>query len=142
MTYQALQEQACCFAGYLQEQQIGKGDRVCIWAASCSNWMVAYLGALLVGAVVGRNFLWRTVLCLFPVLLAGWVSAGALLRYERGEPGGAKLGVDLVGGFTALVQKGWTEGSRRLILRAVQIASSARHGRERGLPSTHPPSLT
>ena len=30
MTYQALQEQACCFAGYLQEQQIGKGDRVCI----------------------------------------------------------------------------------------------------------------
>ena len=52
LTYQALQEQACCFAGYLQEQQIGKGDRVCIWAASCSNWMVAYLGALLVGAVV------------------------------------------------------------------------------------------
>src|SRR6516164_8270681 len=52
MTYRALQEQACCFAGYLQQQQIGKGDRVCIWAASCSNWMVAYLGALLVGAVV------------------------------------------------------------------------------------------
>src|SRR5256885_4928018 len=52
MTYQALREQACCFAGYLQEQQIGKGDRVCIWAASCSNWMVAYLGALLAGAVV------------------------------------------------------------------------------------------
>jgi long-chain acyl-CoA synthetase len=52
VTYRALQEQACCFAGYLQEQQIGKGDRVCIWAASCSNWMVAYLGALLAGAVV------------------------------------------------------------------------------------------
>lgn len=52
MTYGALQEQACCFAGYLQEQQIGKRDRVCIWAASCTNWMVAYLGALLVGAVV------------------------------------------------------------------------------------------
>jgi long-chain acyl-CoA synthetase len=52
MTYQALQEQVRCFAGYLQEQQIGKGDRVCIWAASCSSWMIAYLGALLVGAVV------------------------------------------------------------------------------------------
>lgn len=52
MTYQALQEQAWCFAGHLQERQIGKGDRVCIWAASCSNWMVAYLGALRVGAVV------------------------------------------------------------------------------------------
>jgi long-chain acyl-CoA synthetase len=52
MTYQVLREQARCFAGYLQEQQIGKGDRVCIWSASCSNWMVAYLGALLVGAVV------------------------------------------------------------------------------------------
>jgi long-chain acyl-CoA synthetase len=52
ITYRALQEQARRFAGYLQEQQIGKGDCVCIWAASCSNWMVAYLGALLVGAVV------------------------------------------------------------------------------------------
>ncbi len=52
MTYQAVQEQAYCFAGHLQERQIGKGDRVCIWAASCSNWMVAYLGALRVGAVV------------------------------------------------------------------------------------------
>ncbi len=27
----------------------------------------------------------------------------------------AEVGVDLVGGFTALVQKGWTEGDRRLI---------------------------
>jgi long-chain acyl-CoA synthetase len=52
LTYRELQEQACCFAGYLQEQQIAKGDRVCIWAASCSNWMVAYLGALRVGAVI------------------------------------------------------------------------------------------
>ncbi len=52
MTYGALQEQARRFAGYLQGQQIGKGDRVCIWSASCSNWMVAFLGALLVGAVV------------------------------------------------------------------------------------------
>src|SRR5579864_3884269 len=52
MTYGALQQQAQRFAGYLQGQQIVKGDRVCIWSASCSNWMVAYLGALLMGVVV------------------------------------------------------------------------------------------
>jgi long-chain acyl-CoA synthetase len=51
-TYGALRERARGFAGYLQEQRIGKGDRVCIWAASSTNWMVANLGALLSGVVV------------------------------------------------------------------------------------------
>src|SRR5216684_3865041 len=52
LSYRALWERVQHFAGYLQEQHIEKDDRICIWAASCVNWLVAYLGALLVGAVV------------------------------------------------------------------------------------------
>ncbi len=36
----------------------------------------------------------------------------------------AEVGVDLVGGFTALVQKGWTEGDRRLIAALPEVLSS------------------
>jgi long-chain acyl-CoA synthetase len=52
LTYHELWERAHGFAGYLQGQQVEKDDRICIWAASCSNWMIAYLGTLLIGAVV------------------------------------------------------------------------------------------
>ena len=52
LTYHQLRESASGFAGYLQEQQVEKNDRICIWSASCTNWMVAHLGALLVGAIV------------------------------------------------------------------------------------------
>jgi len=52
LTYTELQQRIQQFAGYLQEQNIGKGERLLIWSASRSNWMVAYLGALLVGAVL------------------------------------------------------------------------------------------
>ncbi|MBV9228490.1 MAG: AMP-binding protein, partial [Chloroflexi bacterium] len=52
LTYQALQERVHMFAGYLQEQQIAKGERLMIWSASRTNWLIAYLGALLVGMVV------------------------------------------------------------------------------------------
>ena len=52
LTYRQMWERAHSFAGYLQEQQIEKNDRICIWSASCTNWMVAYLGALLMGAIV------------------------------------------------------------------------------------------
>ncbi len=52
LSYRALRERVQHFAGYLQEQHIEKNDRICTWAASCVNWLVAYLGALLVGAVV------------------------------------------------------------------------------------------
>ena len=45
-----------------------------------------------------RPFLWRIVICLTPLVLAGWVTTVAVARYYRGEPGGFKLGVDLVGG--------------------------------------------
>ena len=52
LTYATLQERVRRFAGYLQEQQIAKGDRILIWAASRIDWMVAYLGTLLAGGVI------------------------------------------------------------------------------------------
>ena len=36
----------------------------------------------------------------------------------------AEVGVDLVGGFSALVQKGWTEGERRLIATLPEVLST------------------
>jgi uncharacterized protein (UPF0210 family) len=38
----------------------------------------------------------------------------------------AEVGVDLVGGFTALVQKGWTEGDRRLIATLPEVLSTTK----------------
>ena len=35
-----------------------------------------------------------------------------------------EVGVDLVGGFSALVQKGWTEGDRRLIATLPEVLST------------------
>lgn len=52
LTYAMLQERVKQFAGYLQEQGIERGDRLFIWSASRINWVVAYLGTLLVGAAV------------------------------------------------------------------------------------------
>ena len=52
LTYKALEERVQAFAGYLQEQGYKKDERVMIWAASQSNWIVAYLGALLLGLVI------------------------------------------------------------------------------------------
>lgn len=52
LTYQALQRRAQQFAGYLQTQQLDRGDRLLIWSASRSDWLVAYLGALLLGVIV------------------------------------------------------------------------------------------
>ena len=52
LSYRALQERARGFAGYLQQQKIAQGERIIIWSASRSDWMAAYLGALLLGIVV------------------------------------------------------------------------------------------
>ncbi|MFL5658843.1 MAG: AMP-dependent synthetase/ligase [Ktedonobacteraceae bacterium] len=52
LTYRELQERAQGFAGYLQKQQLEKGNCILIWSASRSNWLVAYLGALLAGVIV------------------------------------------------------------------------------------------
>lgn len=52
LTYAMLQQRVQQVAGALQQQGIEKGDRVLIWSVSRSNWMIAYLATLLVGAVV------------------------------------------------------------------------------------------
>lgn len=52
LTYAQLNQRVERFAGYLQEQQVAKGERLLLWSASRINWVVAYLGSLLVGAVV------------------------------------------------------------------------------------------
>jgi long-chain acyl-CoA synthetase len=52
LTYNNLLERVHNFAGYLQEAGIGKSDRILLWSASRIDWMVAYFGALLVGAVI------------------------------------------------------------------------------------------
>lgn len=45
-----------------------------------------------------KSFFWKFVLCIVPVALAAWVSVDAVVKYANGDPGGFKLGVDLVGG--------------------------------------------
>src|SRR5260370_39831348 len=52
LTYSMLQQKVNDFSGYLQKQHIAKGDSIILWSASRINWMVAYLGALQVGAVI------------------------------------------------------------------------------------------
>src|SRR6266446_9537289 len=52
LTYGGLLERAQGFAGYLQAEKVERGERMLLWSASRIDWMVAFLGALLVGAVI------------------------------------------------------------------------------------------
>ncbi len=52
LTYGELQRRFQSFAGYLQEREFQKGERVLLWSASCIDWMVAFLAVQLVGGVV------------------------------------------------------------------------------------------
>ena len=52
LTYNDLLEQVNGFAGALQEKGLQKGDCLLLWSASRIDWMVAFFGTLLVGAVV------------------------------------------------------------------------------------------
>src|SRR5437868_3815716 len=40
------------FARELETRQIGKGDKVVIWGQNCAEWVVAFLGCALRGAIV------------------------------------------------------------------------------------------
>lgn len=52
LTYRAVLERAQGFAGYLQHLHIEKNDCLMIWSPSRSDWLVAYLGTLMLGAVI------------------------------------------------------------------------------------------
>src|SRR5579863_8237859 len=52
LSYRKLQERVRGFAGYLQSQSLQKGTSLIIWSGSRADWLIAYLGALMVGVVV------------------------------------------------------------------------------------------
>ncbi len=54
---------------------------------------------------------------------AGHSAEGYLAVAKTLDAVAEEVGVDLVGGFTALVQKGWTEGDRRLIATLPEVLS-------------------
>ncbi len=50
-SYAQLADISSRVAGYLVGQGIAKGDRVIFWGANCPEWVAAYFGAQIVGAV-------------------------------------------------------------------------------------------
>jgi long-chain acyl-CoA synthetase len=51
-SYREVAEGASRFARELESRGIGKGDRVLVWGENCPEWVVAFYGCLLRGAVV------------------------------------------------------------------------------------------
>ncbi len=51
-SYSEVARTASQFARELEARGIGKGDRVMIWGENCAEWVVAFVGCLLRGAVV------------------------------------------------------------------------------------------
>lgn len=51
-SYRSVAESAFQFARELEARSIGKGERVFIWGENCAEWIVAFLGCILRGAVV------------------------------------------------------------------------------------------
>jgi len=52
VTYADMRTRVEGFAGHLQKQQVKPGERLLIWCPSRIDWLIAYLGTLLVGMVV------------------------------------------------------------------------------------------
>src|SRR6476620_1311258 len=50
-TYRQLAEMAFRFARELEARGIGKGDRVLLWGDNCAEWVGAFFGCMLRGAV-------------------------------------------------------------------------------------------
>src|SRR5579864_2407406 len=50
-TYRQLAEMAFRFARELEARGIGKGDRVLLWGDNCAEWVAAFFGCMLRGAV-------------------------------------------------------------------------------------------
>jgi long-chain acyl-CoA synthetase len=51
-TYRQVAEGAYQFAHELRERRIAKGDRVLLWGPNSAEWVVAFFGCLLLGAVI------------------------------------------------------------------------------------------
>src|SRR5450755_4678555 len=51
-TYGEGLQNACRFARELDTRGIGKGDKVLVWGENCAEWVVAFFGCLLRGAIV------------------------------------------------------------------------------------------
>ena len=51
-TYGDVLSNAYRFARELEQRGIGKGDKVVVWGENCSEWVVAFFGCLLRGAIV------------------------------------------------------------------------------------------
>src|SRR5664279_6120940 len=51
-TYGDVLSNAYRFARELEQRSIGKGDKVLIWGENCAEWVVAFFGCLLRGAIV------------------------------------------------------------------------------------------
>src|ERR1017187_5237244 len=51
-TYGDVLSNAYRFARELEQCGIGKGDKVLIWGENCAEWVVAFFGCLLRGAIV------------------------------------------------------------------------------------------
>jgi uncharacterized protein (UPF0210 family) len=58
------------------------------------------------------------------MLASGHPAEGYLAIAQTLDAVAGEVGVDLVGGFSALVQKGWTEGDRRLIAALPEVLST------------------
>ena len=51
-SYRQVAESALQFARELQKRGIGKGDRVLLWGANSAEWVAAFFGCALCGAIV------------------------------------------------------------------------------------------
>ncbi len=51
-SYRRVAETAYRFARELEERRVGKGERVLVWAANGPEWVAAFYGCALAGAVV------------------------------------------------------------------------------------------
>lgn len=51
-TYGRIAEEACRFARELESREVAAGDKVLLWAENCPEWLVAFWGCVLRGAVV------------------------------------------------------------------------------------------
>ncbi len=51
-SYRKVAETACQFARELEAREIGKGERVLLWGENCAEWVAAFFGCVMRGAVV------------------------------------------------------------------------------------------